>query len=377
VTPEEYEEAARLLGRSLDEVRLRNVSIRVLLQPGHGPQAARHVAAAKAGLKWFGLWYGRYPYPTLTVVDPAHGGGGSAGMEYPTFITAGTSFLLNRWPFDRVLLPEEVTVHEFGHQYWQSMVATNEFEESWLDEGFDSYSTAKVMSRAFGPWLIQLPGGLRLGVEELARLGNHRGRAFDAIRTSSWRFSPGNYGFNSYDRTDLTLRTLEAVIGAETMARVMRTYHERFRFRHPSSDDFYATATEVAGRDLRSFFEQTVERPGIVDYEVSSVRSERVDEPRGIVGDGPGAPVVTRTGRTGPGATRGRGARPSSCAAAARSRASRRACSSRTRAGRRRRSCSRTHRAGLGRGGGRRSSAPAPGRSNRRPSTPGTRSSST
>ena len=49
------------------------------------------MAAAKAALKWFGLWYGAYPYPTLTVVDPGPGAGGS-GMKYPTFITAGTSF---------------------------------------------------------------------------------------------------------------------------------------------------------------------------------------------------------------------------------------------------------------------------------------------
>ena len=47
--------------------------------------------AAKAAIKWFGLWYGRYPYPTITVVDPAFGADGSGGMEYPTFITAGTS----------------------------------------------------------------------------------------------------------------------------------------------------------------------------------------------------------------------------------------------------------------------------------------------
>ena len=46
------------------------------------------------------------------------------------------------------------------------------------------------------------------------------------------------------------------------MARVMRTYHERWRFRHPTSDDFYAVVAEVAGRDARWFFDQAVERPG-------------------------------------------------------------------------------------------------------------------
>ena len=47
------------------------------------------------------------------------------------------------------------------------------------------------------------------------------------------------------------LATLERMLGEETMARVMRTYHERWRFRHPGSRDFYAVASEVAGRDGR------------------------------------------------------------------------------------------------------------------------------
>lgn len=294
VTAQEYAEAATLLGRSLDEVRLTDVDVRVLLQPEHAAQAERHVRAAKAAIKWFGLWYGRYPYPTLTVVDPAFGAGGSGGMEYPTFITAGSSVLWNRWPLDRVLAPEAVIVHEFGHQYWQSMVASNEFEESWLDEGFNSYSTGRVMERVYGPWLAQA-FGLRLGGLELAQIQNSVERMFDQVRTPAWRYSSSsNYGFNSYARTELLLLTLEALLGSQTMARVMRTYHERFRFRHPSSDDFYAVVSEVAGRDMSGFFAKTTERPGVVDYEVSLVRSERAPEPRGVFGEGAARTSVSR-----------------------------------------------------------------------------------
>jgi Peptidase family M1 domain len=294
VTPQEYAEVAALLGRSLDEVRLSDVDVTVLLQPEHRAQSERHLRAAKAALKWFGLWYGRYPYPTLTVVDPAFGAGGSGGMEYPTFITAGTSVLFNRWPFDRMLAPEAVIVHEFGHQYWQSMVATNEFEESWLDEGFNSYSTGRVMELVYGPWMLQA-FGLRLGGLEGAQMSNSVERMFDRVRTPAWGYSSsGNYGFNSYARTELTLRTLESLIGPEAVARAMRTYHERYRFGHPSSDDFYAVVSEVAGRDMSGFFAQTTERPGVLDYEVSLVRSEKVAEPRGVFGAGAARTSVTR-----------------------------------------------------------------------------------
>ena len=57
------------------------------------------------------------------------------------------------------------------------------------------------------------------------------------------------------------------------MARIMRAYVERWRFGHPSSDDFYAVASEVAGRDLRPFFAQTIESPAVVDYELGTIET--------------------------------------------------------------------------------------------------------
>ncbi len=284
VGPDDYAAAARDTGRSAAELRLGDVEVTLLLQPSHLPQLERHFAAAKAAIKWFGLWYGRYPYPTLTIVDPAPGADGSGGMEYPTFFAAGTRALYNRWPFDRIDEPELVVIHEFGHQYWQGMVATNEFEEPWLDEGLDEYSTGKVFERAYGPWAVRL-GPFRAGELELARIWNDDG-AFDRIRTSSWGFSPGNYYFTTYNRSELMLRTLERLAGEDTLTRALRAYHERWRFGHPSSDDFFATP---GLEPWRTFFAQTVESPGLVDYEVASVQSEPVKRPQGVLEPSGGA----------------------------------------------------------------------------------------
>jgi hypothetical protein len=284
VTSEEYAEAARLLGRPPQEVRLRDVEILLLLQPAHLPQQERHIKAAKAALKWYGLWYGPYPYDTLTIVDPAPGGGGSLGMEYPTFFTSGTVFLFNHWPLDRILMPEDVIVHEFGHQYWQGMVATNEAEEAWLDEGFTTYSSAKVMVKTYGSARIRVLG-LELGLFEGLRVVNRADRVFAPIRVPAWDVSR-DYRFDIYTRATLTLQTLERLLGEETMARIMRTYHERWRFAHPTSEDFYAVASEVSGQDLSWFFERTIEQPGYLDYAVASVSTTRDLGPRGILEDG-------------------------------------------------------------------------------------------
>ena len=66
----------------------------------------------------------------------------------------------------------------------------------------------------------------------------------------------------------------------------MRTYAEQWRYRHPSSDDFYRVASEVAGRDLRPFFRQTIESPAVIDYAVGEVTH----------GDGYSAVTVRREG---------------------------------------------------------------------------------
>ncbi len=292
VTPGEYASAAALVGRPVEEMRLSDVNIRLLMQPAHMAQAARHLEAVRDALKYFGLWYGRYPYPTLTVVDPAYGAFGSGGMEYPTFITAGTSMLLNRWPFDKIRAPEEVTVHEFGHQFWYGLVGSNEFEEAWLDEGFNWYSTGRLVDRLYGSDVSLVSFlGLHIGHTDEIRAENSPSRQFDRMRAPAWQYSPGTYSFYSYSKPELALETLERLLGEPTMAKVMRTYSERFRFKHPSSDDFYATASEVAGRNLTWFFQSVAEGTEVVDYEVASVDSERQKTDEGRLGD---APTVTK-----------------------------------------------------------------------------------
>lgn len=295
VTMAEYEQTARRLGRTLDEVKLTDVEVTLLIQPAHVKQVERHFRAAMASIKYFGLWYGHYPHATLTIVDPGPNGSGSGGMEYPTFITAGTSALFDVWPFRDVHAPEEVTVHEFGHQYWQGMVASNEFEEAWLDEGMNSYSTGRVMEQEYGRTATVLSlFGHNVNEQDVIRLQNRPDVTYDTIRQPAWTYSSNDaYTFNSYTRPELSLRTLESYLGPDVMARAMRTYHERWRFRHPSSDDFFAVLSEVSGRDLRPLLRTMFERGERMDYAVASVTSDPVEPDAGYL-DAVGKPATAR-----------------------------------------------------------------------------------
>ncbi len=286
VKPDELEQLSKRLNLPSEAIKLKDVECTLLIQPEHAYQTERHFKAAFSAIKYYGLWYGAYPYSTLTIVDPPYNGGGASGMEYPTFITAGTN-----WWVSKTHDPELVIIHEFGHQFWYGLVASNEFEESWLDEGFNTYSEAKVEGLAYGnnvlPYrfygvpILDFPFELPHPYDN--RLGTFMGKFNDPILTPAWKFyNDFSYGLNSYPRTGLMLTTLERYLGEDVMARVMREYATKWRYRHPTSQDFFDTATAVAGQDLSWFFDQFVKGTQMLDYEIVEFKSEQPETKIGV-----------------------------------------------------------------------------------------------
>jgi hypothetical protein len=267
------------------------VALRLLLQPEHAGQESRHFDAARATLKYYGEWFGPYPYGNLTIVDPAWQSGAD-GMEYPTLITAGTSWIAPR----RVAEPEGVTVHEAGHQFWYGIVATNEFEHAWMDEGINTFSTARAIDQSFGadhyarryfggfvPWVFNdLP--MTRAVDGNRLPGYRRNARSDVQSTPSWRYWPGTGGAITYNKTALWLHTLERMLGWETLQKILSTYFARYTFKHPTPADFFAVANEVSGRDLTPFFDQVYRSNAVVDYSIGKLTSERMVD-RGYFGN--------------------------------------------------------------------------------------------
>ncbi len=250
------------------------VKIRMLMPPGHMSSAPRYMQALKATMDLFDSWYGPYPYHQITVVDPPHGAGRAGGMEYPQLITADTAWYL---PMG-LRLPEDVVEHEFAHQYWYGMVATNEFEEAWLDEGINSYTEGKIMTKLYGPHaFVDLAGGT-IGMRDLERYQYRNAADKDPMARFAYRYASFNsYGDITYGKTAMVLTTLEKVIGEDTMQRALRTYFERYRFKHPTGEDFLKTVEEVSGKNLRWYYDQAVYGTQVLDYEIQSAHSDRVD----------------------------------------------------------------------------------------------------
>ena len=104
-------------------------------------------------------------------------------MEYLTFITTGADRLDAYPPFSWSADIETVTVHEFGHQYFQGMLASNEFQEGWLDEGVTTYAENSCMT-------AMVADGLALPAERMPRPYARLLQLRDAPRTRSDHATP-------------------------------------------------------------------------------------------------------------------------------------------------------------------------------------------
>ena len=225
------------------------VQVRVLALAAHPGAGQRYLKVLLGSLDQFDRRYGPYPYKILTLIDPEPDSE-IGGMEYPTLVTGDTSWINNTPDY----LTEITAEHEFGHQYWYGMVATNEFEDAWLDEGINSYTEGKVMAALYGdrtsfvhaPWA-------NMSDQQLTTLEYINDPEYDPVTRHAWQFrDAGSYGAITYGKSATLLKTLEGIIGTDTMDEAMRTYFMRFRFTHPTTEDFLKTIEEVAIRRGRA-----------------------------------------------------------------------------------------------------------------------------
>jgi hypothetical protein len=234
------------------------VRIKLYLDPNHEDLKVRYMTAAKKALARYSEWYGSYPYSTLSIVVPPANGNGAGGMEYPTLVT-GWGAAEDQPDLEL----ERVIVHEIGHQFWYGMVANNEFEEAWLDEGFTSYAEDKLMEREYG---------VKPNTTIEASYITHP----ESLKLDSWSYGRHDaYAENVYTRAKLVLRAIEAQVGSETMQRVLKSYFRTWRFKHPATSDFQKILEDTTKKSWAEFFAQYVYGGQMVDYAITAIQTKK------------------------------------------------------------------------------------------------------
>jgi Peptidase family M1 domain len=271
-----------------------SVEVRVYYRPDQQDFARRHLAAGIGAIEQFSELYKPYPWPIMSIIDPPpDAASGAGGMEYPTLVTTAGDHALAR---PGIRIPEFVTVHEVGHNWFQGMVASNEPEEAWLDEGVNEYTDSIVMARLYGE---------RGSLIDWMGWTAETTRAFDAsdspfstipspIAAASWAFADSSaYGEATYAKTASALRTLEGVVGAEAMAKAMRHYVDTWAWKHPTGRDFFASLSESLGQDLSWFVRPAFYGIGSTELSVRRAGCVPEHEPRGVFGEGTHRKTVT------------------------------------------------------------------------------------
>lgn len=266
-----------------------DTDIRLLIMPEHLHQQRRFLEPAKQALDFYADYLEPYPYSTLTIVSPPYYGLMAGAMEYPTLFTSPTLSFLPQG----IRTTETLTLHELTHQYFMQMLATNEQEEPWMDEGFTSFFEAKLLDRFYPAGVVAWDRmGLHISSREL-----RRGRFFSAenikagpLSAMGYQFEDGSYRSIIYGKPAVGLASLEGMVGEEVMQEIMQTYFHRWKFKHPGRQDFIDIVNEVVpkyhrerlGDDMNWFLEPMIFGTEVCDYAVSGLSHTKIEEPLGF-----------------------------------------------------------------------------------------------
>lgn len=300
----------------LSSAQIQDIQIEGLLAPGHSPADSQHIALQSELLAAMQKRYGPYPWRYISFVVPPGSAVGARGMEYPTFY-ASEPYAFTQLPAWLYLNREDgawTTIHEFGHQYFQGLVANDEATAPWLDEGVNTLTNVLIFEDIFGKKAgLRAWFGYPMTAEDSLRSVLYE-EGFDVnIDRSASGFSayPYNYGSTVYARAGLVLLTLRNLCGTGLFDQLLRDYVAEFAFRHPSSRDFrsfFAQGLQGHCRngdrsthfDVAAYFEATLDQPFSLDFRGDLFEPRKQAQKGGWISDPEGKQAEPRLERTTP-----------------------------------------------------------------------------
>ncbi len=225
-------------------------------------------------LKSYSSYTFDYPYPKAVSVNAQ-----DQGMEYPMIC----------WNFGR---PDEkgnvsdqtkygmigVIIHEVGHNYFPMIVNSDERQWTWMDEGlttFLQYLTETTFQKDFpsrrGPARFIVP----------YMKGDQNG--LEPIMTNSESIK--QFGNNAYGKPATALNILrETVMGRELFDYAFKTYANRWKFKHPTPEDFFRTMEDASAVDLDWFWRGWFYTTDYTDIGIKEVKQFTVTDemPKGM-----------------------------------------------------------------------------------------------
>jgi hypothetical protein len=185
-----------------------------------------------------------YPYPKAVSVSAE-----DQGMEYPMICwnygrPDEKGFVSDRTKYGML----GVIIHEVGHNFFPMIVNSDERQWSWMDEGLNTF-LEYLTEISFDPNFPATRGPAKNIVPYMK--GNQQ--YLEPIMSNSEGIY--NFGANAYGKPATGLNILrETIMGRELFDHAFKTYANRWKFKHPTPEDFFRTMEDASAVDLDWFW---------------------------------------------------------------------------------------------------------------------------
>jgi len=229
---------------------------------------------------YFSKWDGDYPYNSFTAVQSALNAG--VGMEYPGITVIG--LIGDAYALDRVI------AHEIGHNWFYSVLGSDERRYPFMDEGITSAYEERYMAERYPGkkmWEVysknkklarflhieDLPEKL---TQELEWLVPARLNLEQPIDLPAPDFSISNYDLMLYKKAATGFNYLRVYLGDSLFDVTMHDYYRQWKYKHPQPDDLRAIFESHVSKDLSWFFNDFIKTTKRLDYAVIRVEDQKL-----------------------------------------------------------------------------------------------------
>ena len=175
-----------------------------------------------------------------------------------------------------------VIIHEVGHNFFPMIVNSDERQWGWMDEGLDTFMQY-LAEQEFGE---TFPEAISPNEKYPSRRGDPSKivpyMAGDQSTISPIMSNPENVyqlGPNAYAKPATALNILrETVMGRELFDHAFKTYAQRWKFKHPTPEDFFRTMEDASAVDLDWFWRSWFYTTDYVDIGVKGVKKYYVSD---------------------------------------------------------------------------------------------------
>ena len=141
-----------------------------------------------------------------------------------------------------------VVCHEVGHNFFPMIVNSDERQWTWMDEGLNSFMEY-LAEQTFDPNFPSRRGPAKNIIPYMS--GDQKG--LEPIMTNSE--SIRQFGNNAYGKPATALNILrETIMGHDLFDYAFQTYAKRWKFKHPTPEDFFRTMEDASAVDLDWYF---------------------------------------------------------------------------------------------------------------------------